>query len=283
MPNGDPAAESRAGAASTRRLTEYDAYPVPIREIWSDHLFNHRDELEAADIRAFADSVQDGLQVPVVLQPVGEVEKKDNIPPGVKWRLIAGFRRTAAALMLGWETIPARVVEGLSEHEASVFNFRENLDRKNLNILEEAMALKKLWPYGATLKEMADELGRDIRWVSARVHLLKMPAKVREFAKQRKLSKNDIEELSRLDFDEQLEAAKTIIECKKTGKSKPHTGGRPPVHARVVKRKREIVQMTERMLKEGITGLAPLALAWASGGVPNDELIAAIEEAKRAD
>ena len=52
---------------------------------------------------------------------------------------------------LRWTEIPAYLCEGLSDHEARMLNLMENLQRKCLNVLEEARAVQKLYPDGCSL------------------------------------------------------------------------------------------------------------------------------------
>ena len=83
---------------------------------------------------------------------------------------------------LKWSKVPAMVRSGLSDREARMHNFVENLERKDLNPLEEATALKRLYPDGAPLRVAARELKRPTRWVHDRFRLLTLPEEVQQLA-----------------------------------------------------------------------------------------------------
>ena len=93
-------------------------------------------------INELAQSIkQDGLNFPLVVQPWHG-----------GYRLICGFRRyQAIATILKWTKIPVMIRSDLSDAEAQRLNLSENLERKNLNILEEARALQKIYPEGISL------------------------------------------------------------------------------------------------------------------------------------
>ena len=63
-----------------------------------------------------------------------------------------------------------------------MLNLVENLQRKSLNILEEAHAIQNLYPEGATVREAARELKQPTKWVHVRVRLLRMPEEVQQKA-----------------------------------------------------------------------------------------------------
>ena len=112
--------------------------------IYYDAAFNCRGEFTLQSVKELADSiVQAGrLICPVAVQPWTE-------EPGFDYRLIVGHRRFRAVTeFLKWTEIPAYVCEGLSDHEARMLNLVENLQRKSLNILEEAHAIQNLYPEG---------------------------------------------------------------------------------------------------------------------------------------
>ena len=88
-----------------------------------------------------------GLDFPVVVQPIADMVGEK--PAGFDYRLVAGHRRfKAVETFLKWPCIPSMIRPGLSDHEARMLNFVENLERKDLNILEEARALGRLYPEG---------------------------------------------------------------------------------------------------------------------------------------
>ena len=76
----------------------------------------------------------------MVVQPITDMADKQ--PAACDYRLLAGHRRfQAIKTFLKWHCIPAMIHAGLSDREARMLNFCENLERKDLNILEEARRL----------------------------------------------------------------------------------------------------------------------------------------------
>ena len=85
-------------------------------------------------------------------------------PAGFDYRWLAGHRRfKAVETFLKWPCIPSMIRPGLSDHEARMLNFIENLERKDLNVLQEARALGRLYPEGISLRVAAKEIKRPTR------------------------------------------------------------------------------------------------------------------------
>lgn len=253
------------------RLEQYDAFSLPIADIYYDAEFNCRGEFTLQSVEELAENIQqNGLQLPVVVQPISDVA--DNPPAGYRWRLVAGHRRfKAVTTFLKWTDIPATVRHGLTEREALLFNFNENLERKDLNILEEAQVLARLFPEGTSLRKAAKELKRDTRWVHARLRLLKLPEPVQIKVAAGTLSLVDVEVLSQLEEpEEQIQGAEEIAEAKERGERPSEANLSREFHYR--KSKSQINKMIARLLECGIEGLAPRALSWAAGYIGDDEL-----------
>ena len=158
------------GIVADKLKPQYSAYPVPADSIYYDADFNCRGEFTLQSVKELAESIaENGLRFPVGVQPW-------TAEPGYKYRLIYGLRRfRAATLFLQWATVPAVIREGLTEHQARLWNVQENLERKDLNIWEEARALERLYPNGVTLRQAAKELKQTTHWVHVRLRLLRMP------------------------------------------------------------------------------------------------------------
>ena len=77
-----------------------------------------------------------------------------------------------------------------------MLNLVENLQRKSLNILEEARAIQNLYPKGASVREAARELKQPTNWVHIRVRLLRMPEAIQQKAAAGLLSQANLETLA---------------------------------------------------------------------------------------
>ena len=144
-------------------LQQYQAYPIPVAAIYYDAAFNCRGEFTLQSVKELADSIAQAgrLICPVAVQPWTE-------EPGCEYRLIVGHRRfRAVTAFLKWTEMPAYICEGLSEHEARMLNLAENLQRKTLNILEEARAIQNLYPKGAKRAGRGPRVETADQWVHA--------------------------------------------------------------------------------------------------------------------
>ena len=253
-----------------KRLEQYDVFSLPVSEVFYDADFNCRGAFTLQSVEELARSIDElGLQFPMVVQPAEEIDGLEH--EGFRWRLIAGHRRfRAVTTFLKWTEIPASVWQGLTERQARMFNFTENLERKDLNVLEEARALGRLFPNGASLREVARELKRHTRWVQARFRLLRLPEEVQIKVAAGTLSLVDMEAVAQFETpDEQIKAANDIAKAKRRGRHPSET--KPGRSFRYRKTKSQINQMIAKLMEHGLDGLTTRALAWAAGSIGDDE------------
>jgi len=169
------------------RLSRMLARPVELVEldkILPDPRFkNARLAVDDDSLKSLADSMQgEGLVVPVVLVATSAARDRFHVR--------AGFRRTAAARMLGWQVIPALVMpHDLPVVEDAWINLAENLQRENLSTYEVAVAAKTMLDqYGTTTAEFAYRSGYASVTVEQYVRCLnKLPAEVIEGWRLRKV------------------------------------------------------------------------------------------------
>jgi ParB family transcriptional regulator, chromosome partitioning protein len=124
-----------------------------------------------------------GVVQPIVVRPLE--------PPGSgapqRYEIIAGERRWRAAQMAGLEHIPA-VIRAIPNEAAIAVALIENIQRENLNPLEEARALTRLIDeFGLTHQQAADAVGRSRAGVSNLLRLLELPTEICELLEQRSL------------------------------------------------------------------------------------------------
>lgn len=111
-----------------------------------------------------------GLLQPIAVRPA---------PTGNGYELIAGERRFRAATALGWTEIPA-VVHPIDDRTLLTLALIENLQRSNLNALEEAEGYKRLIDeFGLTQAQVGEFVGKDRSTVANLLRLLALPAAVR--------------------------------------------------------------------------------------------------------
>ncbi|MGB9761219.1 MAG: ParB/RepB/Spo0J family partition protein [Caldimicrobium thiodismutans] len=143
-----------------------------------------------------------------VLQPI--IVRK--ISEGL-YECIAGERRLRAAKKLGLKTIPA-IVKDLSDEEALLVSIMENLQRKDLNPLEVALAYKNLIEkFGFTQEDIANKIGKDRATVANFLRLLKLPKEIQEDLLKERLTVGHAKALLSLPNEElQLKARDLILE-----------------------------------------------------------------------
>ena len=132
-----------------------------------------RDQFDDAELAALTNSIaKQGVLQPLVV--TGE-------PGGGAWRIVAGERRWRAARKAGLETVPVVVREVESDRELLELALIENLQRADLNALEEAEAYRALAEeFGLTQQEIADRVGRSRAAVANSLRLLRLPEAVQE-------------------------------------------------------------------------------------------------------
>ncbi|OGX27200.1 MAG: hypothetical protein A2787_06000 [Omnitrophica WOR_2 bacterium RIFCSPHIGHO2_01_FULL_48_9] len=109
-----------------------------------------------------------------VLQPILVREKEDG------YEVVAGERRLRAARQLNIVEVPA-IIKKVSDQEALVLALVENIQREELNPLEEAQAFKKLIEsFGFTQDAVAQSVGRDRSTISNQLRLLKLPEEIQK-------------------------------------------------------------------------------------------------------
>jgi ParB family chromosome partitioning protein len=126
---------------------------------------------------------------------------------GGKYRILAGERRWRAAQRAGLKEVPA-VVREASDREAFELALVENLQRQDLNAIEEAEAYEVLVDsYKLTQDAVAERVGKDRSTVANALRLLKLPEDVRDLVKDGKLDMGHARALLGLDGEEAIRKA----------------------------------------------------------------------------
>jgi ParB family chromosome partitioning protein len=132
---------------------------------------------------------------------------------GARFELIAGERRWRAAQRAGLRTIPA-VIRNVSDDKILEIALIENIQREDLNPIEEARAYKKLIDtLGLTQEIVAERVGRDRSYVTNYLRLLRLPEDIQDLLQAGKLSTGHARTLLAIDqLDVQRRIARKIIE-----------------------------------------------------------------------
>lgn len=157
-----------------------------------------------SSIDELAASIEEkGILQPLVVRHIG----------GGKYELIAGERRFRAATQLQMEKVPV-IVKDVREDDVLELALIENIQRENLNPVEEAMAYRDLLSkFQYTQEELAKRLGKDRSSIANALRLLKLPDKIRDYLVGNTISMGHARALLGIDDRElQIEIAKDVVD-----------------------------------------------------------------------
>jgi len=131
--------------------------------------YQPRKEIDKAELDELSQSIKEkGIIQPIVVRKVGK-----------KYEVVAGHRRFEASKSLGLKELPT-VVRELDDQEAFLLALIENIQRKDLNPIEEAYAFKRLSEeFNLTYDEVAQFVGKDKTSIANTLRLLKLPQEIK--------------------------------------------------------------------------------------------------------
>lgn len=175
---------------------------ISIDEI-SPNPWQPRRDFDEESLHALATSIREnGLIQPVVVR-----KKKDGT-----YELAAGERRWRAAKMAGLTVIPA-ISKEYDDRSMAEMALVENLQRKDLNPVDEGMAYRKLMDeYGLTQENISQKVGKSRPYVANMVRLLDLPEEVKDFLSKGQLTAGQARPLLGLESDaEKVQLARRIV------------------------------------------------------------------------
>ncbi len=167
---------------------------IPV-EMIDRNPYQTRSRIDEAALAELAASIQaSGVVQPIMVRP----------QPNGRFQLIAGERRWLASQRAGKKTIPA-IAKQVSNEQAMEITIIENLQREDLNAMEQARAYERLGrEFGLTQEQMAQRTGKDRSSVSNFLRLLKLPNEVQQMVESDKLSFGHAKALMGLDSPEAM-------------------------------------------------------------------------------
>ncbi len=162
-----------------------------------------REHFDEESLKELAKSIKkNGILQPVVVRRKGK-----------RYELVLGERRLRAARMAGLNNIPA-LVRDIDDAGLLMFALLENLQREDLNPLEEAKGYARLKEqFGMGDREIADILGKDRSTVVNTLRLLKLPKEIKDLLAEGKITRSHARSILALDNnEEQIALAKRIVE-----------------------------------------------------------------------
>ena len=156
-----------------------------------------RKKFDENALQVLADSIREhGVIQPIILREIGDLS--DN------YEIIAGERRWRAAKLAGLDEIPAVVMTG-DELKVAEVALIENVQRKDLNPIEEAMAYKALMDrFGLKQEEVAQQAGKSRSAVANMLRLLELPDEVLELVRDEEISMGHARAILGLEDEEKM-------------------------------------------------------------------------------
>lgn len=153
-------------------------------------------------IEELANSIKEhGVIQPIVVRNMGD-----------GYEIVAGERRWRAARKAGLNEVPC-IVRELTDEQNMLFAIIENMQREDLNPIEEAQGLDRMIKsFGLTQEEVSKSVGKSRPYISNSLRLLKLPDEIKDMMSERKLSAGHARALINMgDEEKQIEAARRIV------------------------------------------------------------------------
>lgn len=158
-----------------------------------------RREFSEEAVTTLADSIrQHGVLQPILVRPIGNGQ----------YQIVAGERRWRAARMAGLDEVPV-IINEMDDAEAMQIALIENLQRENLNPIEEAMAYCTLYEeYGMKQEEIAKTVGKSRSTIANMMRILSLPDEIKQMLENGSISAGHAKALLSIEDEEiQIEAA----------------------------------------------------------------------------
>ncbi|MGL4566049.1 MAG: ParB/RepB/Spo0J family partition protein [Halioglobus sp.] len=164
--------------------------------------YQPRKDIDPESLQELADSIKaQGVMQPIVVRPISDH----------RYEIIAGERRWRAAQLAGLDEIPA-LVRDVADKAAIAMSLIENIQREDLNPIEEAAALLRLQQeFELTQQEVADAVGKSRSTVANLLRLMSLQQDVRRLVEHGDLEMGHARALLGLDAPRQSQAARSVV------------------------------------------------------------------------
>ena len=164
--------------------------------------YQPRRDMSPEALEDLANSIRkQGVMQPIVIRPVGEQ----------KYEIIAGERRWRASQLAGLDKVPV-IVKDVADDAAIAMALIENIQREDLNPIEEAIALQRLQQeFELTQQEVADAVGKSRTTVTNLLRLMSLKEDVRKMLEHGDIEMGHARAILGLPENQQSMAAKTVV------------------------------------------------------------------------
>ena len=213
-----------------------------------------------------------------IMQPI-LVRRLNKGPNDGKYEIIAGERRFRAAKLAGLDSVPV-LVRDVPDEAAAAMSLIENIQREDLNPLEEARGLKRLTEeFGMTHEAVARAVGRSRSAASNLLRLLNLSEPVQELLLAGDLEMGHARALLALDGAEQIQGAHEIVarmlnvrEAEKLVTRRNAQAGRQAASPRATKHKPRDLLRIEQQLSDVLAAAAEVRVKKGSGASASGEV-----------
>ena len=190
--------------ASTISPGDGDLRQLPL-EFLQRGKYQPRIGFDEAALQELADSIKaQGVMQPIVVRSIG----------ADRYEIVAGERRWRASQLAALDTIPA-IVREISDETAIAMALIENIQRENLNPLEEARALKRLQTeFDLSQQEVATAVGKSRPVIANLIRLLSLEREVSEMLEHGRIDAGHGKVLLALDGGDQVRVARKVVDSK---------------------------------------------------------------------
>lgn len=160
--------------------------------------------IDEQDLKELAASIEKhGVMQPIVIRPVDDVD--------TPYEIVAGERRWRAAKIAGLTQVPA-IVRDLTDQVAIALALIENIQRQDLNPIDQALALQRFHEeFGLSHQEIADTVGKARTTVSNLLRLLSLADEIKDLMQQGQIDMGHARAILTLKVKDQLQIAKVVI------------------------------------------------------------------------
>ena len=164
--------------------------------------YQPRSRMDESSLMELAESIKSqGIMQPILVRPIGSG----------KYEIIAGERRFRASKMAGLEEVPV-LVRAVPDESALAMALIENIQREDLNAIEEARALSRLQEeFNLTQQEVADAVGKSRTTVTNLLRLISLSEEVRKMLETKSLEMGHARALLSLPANDQYSVAKIVV------------------------------------------------------------------------